>query len=86
MPTTKMPVWIRSEYVTIGQPPFRKIRGQEAAPHQKGQPPTEYWQRRRYDIIVGDRKQQKLTDRQIARGTLWTGTGIEHPLLGRVVL
>lgn len=31
MPTTKMPVWIRSEYVTIGQPPFREIRGQEAA-------------------------------------------------------
>ena len=32
MPTTKMPVWMRSEYVTIGQPPFHKIRGQEAAP------------------------------------------------------
>ena len=32
MPTTKMPVWIRSEYVTIGQPPFPKIRGQKLPP------------------------------------------------------
>lgn len=32
MPTTKMPVWMRSEYVTIGQPPFRKIRGQKLPP------------------------------------------------------
>ena len=32
MPTTKMPVWIRSEYVTIGQPPFLKIRGQKLPP------------------------------------------------------
>ena len=40
MPTTKMPVCMRSEYVTIGQPPFHKIRGQEAAPCLGGQPPT----------------------------------------------
>ena len=45
MPTTKMPVWMRSEYVTIEQPPFREIREQEAAPCVGGQPPTEYWQR-----------------------------------------
>ena len=30
MATTKIPVWIRSEYVTIVSPPFIKIRGQEA--------------------------------------------------------
>jgi len=27
--------------VLIGQPPFREIRGQEIAPCQEGQPPTE---------------------------------------------
>ena len=32
MPTTKMPVWIRSEYVTIGQPPLSEDQGTEAAP------------------------------------------------------
>ena len=32
MPTTKMPVWMRSEYVTIGQPPFPWIRGQKLPP------------------------------------------------------
>jgi hypothetical protein len=31
MPTIKMPIWIRSEYVTIGQPSFLSIGGQEAA-------------------------------------------------------
>ena len=31
MPTTKMPVWIRSEYVTIGQP-LSVDQGTEAAP------------------------------------------------------
>lgn len=41
MPTTKMPVWIRSEYVTIGQPPFPWIRGQKLPP-VGGQPPTVY--------------------------------------------
>ena len=27
-----MPVWIRSEYVTIWQPPFRKDQGARSAP------------------------------------------------------
>ena len=44
MPTTKMPVWIRSEYVTIGQPPFPQIRGQKLPP-VGGQPPAVCWQR-----------------------------------------
>jgi hypothetical protein len=44
MPTTKMPVWIRSEYVTIGQPPFLRIRGQKLPP-VGGQPPAVCWQR-----------------------------------------
>ena len=44
MPTTKMPVWIRSEYVTIGQPPFPWIRGQKLPP-VGGQPPAVCWQR-----------------------------------------
>lgn len=39
MPTTKMPVWIRSEYVTIGQPPFHEIRGQKLPPREG---PTAY--------------------------------------------
>ena len=44
MPTTKMPVWMRSEYVTIGQPPFLRIRGQKLPP-VGGQPPAVCWQR-----------------------------------------
>ena len=36
MATTRIPVWIRSEYVTIGSPPFRGIRGQEAPPTKQG--------------------------------------------------
>jgi len=44
MPTTKMPVWIRSEYVTIGQPPFPKIRGQKLPP-VRGPTAYRYWQR-----------------------------------------
>lgn len=44
MPTTKMPVWIRSEYVTIGQPPFPKIRGQKLPPVW-GPTAYRYWQR-----------------------------------------
>lgn len=44
MPTTKIPVWIRSEYVTIGQPPFPQIRGQKLPP-VGGQPPAVCWQR-----------------------------------------
>jgi len=48
MPTTKMPVWIRSEYVTIGQPPFPWIRGQKLPP-VGGQPPAVCWQRQKQD-------------------------------------
>lgn len=46
MPTTKMPVWMRSEYVTIGQPPFHKIRGQEVPSEMEGPTAYRYWQRR----------------------------------------
>ena len=34
MPTTKMPIWIRSEYVTIGQPPFPKTGGKKLPPQR----------------------------------------------------
>ena len=51
MPTTKMPVWIRSEYVTIGQPPFPWIRGQKLPP-VGGQPPTVCWQRQKQNTTL----------------------------------
>ena len=37
MATTKMPIWIRSEYVTIVSPPFLTIRGQRSAPCHEGE-------------------------------------------------
>ena len=51
MPTTKMPVWIRSEYVTIGQPPFPQIRGQKLPP-VGGQPPAVCWQCQRQNTTL----------------------------------
>ena len=51
MPTTKMPVWIRSEYVTIGQPPFLRIRGQKLPP-VGGQPPAVCWQCQRQNTTL----------------------------------
>ena len=51
MPTTKMPVWIRSEYVTIGQPPFPQIRGQKLPP-VGGQPPAVCWQRQKQNTTL----------------------------------
>ena len=36
MPTTKIPVWIRSEYVTIGQPPFHEDQGTKKLPPVMG--------------------------------------------------
>ena len=32
MPTIRIPIWIRSEYVTMDSPPLYVIGGQEAAP------------------------------------------------------
>lgn len=32
MPTIRIPVWIRSEYVTIVSPPFYKDQGARSAP------------------------------------------------------
>ena len=57
MPTTKMPVWMRSEYVTIGQPPFREIRGQEAAPCGWGPTAYRYGQRQKQHSIGHYKKQ-----------------------------
>lgn len=38
MPTIKMPIWMRSEYVTICNTPFSlsEIRGQEVTPESMG--------------------------------------------------
>ena len=45
IPTMRIQNWNKSEYVTIGQPPFRKIRGQEAAPCPRANRLPFYWQR-----------------------------------------
>lgn len=38
MPMITSVYWNSSLYVTTGQPPFHKIRGQEVAPRCEGQP------------------------------------------------
>ena len=46
MPTIKMPIWIRSEYVTIRSTPFSlfEIRGQRSYPRKRGPTAYRYWQ------------------------------------------
>ena len=45
MPMITSEYWNSSLYVTIGQPPFRKIREQEAAPRARGPTACRYKQR-----------------------------------------
>ena len=42
MPTTKMLVWIRSEYVIMGRPPFPRMQGARRCPQSLSgaEPPT----------------------------------------------
>lgn len=47
MPTIKMPIWIRSEYVTMSSPPFLRAEGKELPPANKE--PTAY----RYGSATG---------------------------------
>ena len=86
MPTTKMPVWIRSEYVTIGQPPFPWIRGQKLPP-VGGQPPAVCWQRQGQDTTLFAKAQprqvsnpQALADLKRSRptGRLLKNFTLEH--------
>ena len=84
MPTTKMPVWIRSEYVTIGQPPFPWIRGQKLPP-VGGQPPAVCWQRQKQNTTLFAEAQPlqvsnptALSDLKKARPRLGTDLTIEH--------
>lgn len=59
MPTTKMPVWIRSEYVIIGQPPFREDQGARSCPLHWGANRLPYWQRQGYDTTERQTAQEK---------------------------
>ena len=95
METTRIPVWIRSEYVTIGSPPFREIRGQEAPPDEAGdQPLAVHRQRRDQNTTEKGRTQgcglafflfrlplsEKFTKPGLVKGAeVWYNTGISHP-------
>ena len=56
IPTTKMPIWIRSEYVTICITPLRCSGGGSkkcGLLPKEGPPPTAYWQRQRISMRQG---------------------------------
>ena len=44
--TTKIPIWIKSEYVTIVTPPFFRLEGE---PSEEGKPPRFGFPKRYYN-------------------------------------